>query len=41
MCFSSRSQPASQPRGACYRVGFGWSLHPQLASIVALLSRLF
>jgi hypothetical protein len=32
---------ASQPSGSRYRVGFGCSLHPQLASIVALLSRLF
>jgi hypothetical protein len=32
---------ASRPNGSCYRVGFGWSLHPQLASIFALLSRLF
>jgi hypothetical protein len=32
---------ASRPNGRCYRVGFGWSLHPQLASIFALLARLF
>ena len=32
---------ASQPSGARYRVGLGCFLHPQLASMVAVLARLF
>jgi hypothetical protein len=32
---------ASQPSGAHYRVGLGCFLHPQLASMVAVLARLF
>jgi hypothetical protein len=32
---------ASQPNGALYRLGLGCFLHPNLASMVAVLSRLF
>jgi len=32
---------ASQPCGTTYRLGLGCFLHPNLASIVAVLSRLF
>jgi hypothetical protein len=32
---------ASQPRGTIYRLGLGCFLHPNLASMVAVLSRLF
>jgi hypothetical protein len=31
---------ASQPCGRSYRLGFGWSFHPTLASVIAALSRL-
>jgi hypothetical protein len=30
---------ASQPDGTTYRVGFGWFIHPRLASWIAVLSR--
>ncbi|MGX9424091.1 MULTISPECIES: hypothetical protein [Bradyrhizobium] len=32
---------ASQPHGTSYRIGFGWTFHPTLVSIVAALTRLF
>lgn len=32
---------ASQPSGACYRLGLGCFVHPKLASMVALIVRLF
>jgi hypothetical protein len=32
---------ASMPRGRTYRLGLGCLLHPKLASMIALLSRLF
>jgi hypothetical protein len=32
---------ASQPSGATYRLGLGCLVHPKLASIVAVLIRLF
>ena len=32
---------ASQPCGTAYRLGFGCALHPNLASVVALIARLF
>jgi hypothetical protein len=32
---------ASQPCGKTYRLGFGCSLHPNLASVVTLIARLF
>lgn len=32
---------ASQPRGRTYRLGLGCFLHPKLASMVAVISRLF
>lgn len=32
---------ASQPSGATYRVGLGWLFHPKLASMVAVIMRLF
>jgi hypothetical protein len=32
---------ASQPNGARYRLGIGCALHPALASIVAVFTRLF
>jgi hypothetical protein len=32
---------ASQPNGSTYRLGIGCSLHPRLASMIALLARLF
>ena len=32
---------ASQPCGTTYRLGFGWLVHPKLASIVVALTRLF
>jgi hypothetical protein len=32
---------ASQPCGNCYRLGLGWGIHPNLASVMAALSRLF
>jgi hypothetical protein len=31
---------ASQPHGTTYRLGFGWSFHPTLASVIVVLSRL-
>jgi len=31
---------ASQPHGRSYRLGFGWLIHPTLASVVAALMRL-
>lgn len=31
---------ASQPHGTTYRIGFGWSFYPALASVVAALARL-
>jgi hypothetical protein len=32
---------ASQPHGTTYRLGFGCLLHPSLASMVAVIARLF
>lgn len=32
---------ASQPDGTSYRLGFGWMFHPKLASMVAVIVRLF
>jgi hypothetical protein len=32
---------ASQPCGTTYRLGMGCALHPKLASMIAVLSRLF
>jgi hypothetical protein len=32
---------ASQPSGATYRVGLGWFFYPKLASMVAVIVRLF
>jgi hypothetical protein len=32
---------ASQPSGTTYRLGLGCLLHPKLASIVAVIARLF
>jgi hypothetical protein len=32
---------ASQPCGTTYRLGLGCSLHPKLASMMAVLLRLF
>lgn len=32
---------ASQSSGAIYRLGLGCSVHPNLASMIAALSRLF
>jgi len=32
---------ASQPDGTRYRLGLGWIFHPKLASIVAVVVRLF
>ena len=32
---------ASQPRGTSYRLGLGCFLHPNLASVVAAIVRLF
>jgi hypothetical protein len=32
---------ASRPNGACYRLGLGWVLHPTLASMAAVIIRLF
>jgi hypothetical protein len=32
---------ASQPNGTTYRLGLGCLVHPKLASIVAVLVRLF
>jgi hypothetical protein len=32
---------ASQPCGTTYRLGLGCLVHPNLASMIALLSRLF
>jgi hypothetical protein len=32
---------ASQPSGATYRLGLGWFFHSQLASMVAVIVRLF
>jgi hypothetical protein len=31
---------ASQPCGTSYRLGFGWSFHPTLVSVMAALTRL-
>jgi hypothetical protein len=31
---------ASQPRGTTYRVGLGCFVHPKLASVIAVISRL-
>jgi hypothetical protein len=31
---------ASQPHGKTYRLGFGWTFHPTLASVLAALARL-
>jgi hypothetical protein len=32
---------ASRPSGASYRLGLGCFLHPKLASMVAVIARLF
>lgn len=32
---------ASKPRGTTYRLGLGCFLHPKLASVVAVIVRLF
>jgi hypothetical protein len=32
---------ASQPNGATYRLGLGWIFHPKLASMIAVIVRLF
>ena len=32
---------ASQPNGTRYRLGLGWIFHPKLASMVAVIVRLF
>lgn len=32
---------ASQPNGATYRLGLGCLMHPKLASMVAVIVRLF
>jgi hypothetical protein len=32
---------ASQPNGTTYRLGLGWIFHPKLASMVAVIVRLF
>jgi hypothetical protein len=32
---------ASRPNGALYRLGLGWIFHPKLASMVAVIARLF
>jgi hypothetical protein len=32
---------ASQPRGTTYRLGLGCFLHPRLASMIAIIARLF
>jgi hypothetical protein len=32
---------ASQPCGTSYRLGLGCLVHPKLASVIAVLSRLF
>jgi hypothetical protein len=32
---------ASQPNGTTYRLGLGWVSHPKLASMVAVIVRLF
>lgn len=32
---------ASQPCGRVYRLGFGCLVHPRLASMIAVLTRLF
>ena len=35
------SLEASHPRGTCYRLAIGCTLHPVLASMVAAFTRLF
>lgn len=32
---------AGQSRGKCYRLGLGWVIHANIASVMAALSRLF